>query len=66
MTSLLNFIKIYHLVQKLSGGQIHRQKCDLISIFFPFRKESRLKTVFATYRHLMAFLKKLDTRNWEA
>jgi hypothetical protein len=45
MTSLLNFIKIYHLVEKLIGGdrQAHRQDGDLISLHFSFKKESRLK-----------------------
>jgi hypothetical protein len=49
MTSLLNFIKIYHLVQTLLGGkhrhtdgQTDRQTGDLISLTFIF-KESRLK-----------------------
>jgi hypothetical protein len=44
MTSLLNFIKIYQLVQKLLGGdtQTDRQDGDLISLTFLF-KESRLK-----------------------
>jgi hypothetical protein len=47
MTSLLNFIKIYQLVQKLLGGthrQTDIQAGDLISLTFLF-KESRLKTV---------------------
>jgi hypothetical protein len=46
MTSLLNFIKIYQLVQKLLGGthrQTARQTGDLTSLTFLF-KESRLKT----------------------
>jgi hypothetical protein len=45
MTSLLNFIKIYQLVQKLFGGrgwQTDRQTGDLISLTFLF-KGSRLK-----------------------
>jgi hypothetical protein len=46
MTSLLNFIKIYQLVQKLLGEHIDRQTDgqtgDLISLTFLF-KESRLK-----------------------
>jgi hypothetical protein len=42
MTSLLNFIKIYQLVQKLLGGHIDRQSGDLISLTFLFR-ENRLK-----------------------
>jgi hypothetical protein len=44
MTSLLNFIKIYQLVQKLLGGdtQTDRQTGDIISLTFLF-KESRLK-----------------------
>jgi hypothetical protein len=42
MTSLLNFIKIYQLVQKLLGGtQTDRQTGGLISLTFLF-KESRL------------------------
>jgi hypothetical protein len=43
MTSVLNFIKIYQLVQKLLGGDIQtdRQTGDLISLTFHF-KESRL------------------------
>jgi hypothetical protein len=48
MTSLLNFIKIYQLVQKLSRGggthgQTDRQAGDLISLTFLF-EESRLIT----------------------
>jgi hypothetical protein len=46
MTSLLNFIKIYQLVQKLFGGthrQTDRQTGELISLNFLF-EESRLKT----------------------
>jgi hypothetical protein len=39
MTSLLNFISIYQLVQKLMGGQTHRQDGDLISLHFSFRKK---------------------------
>jgi hypothetical protein len=54
MTSLLNFIKIYQLVQKVLGGkhrqtdngqtdgQTDRQDGDLISLTFLF-KDSRLK-----------------------
>jgi hypothetical protein len=45
MTSLLNFIKIYQLVQKLLGGthrQTDGQTGDLISLTFLF-KGSRLK-----------------------
>jgi hypothetical protein len=44
MTSLLNFIKIYQLVQKLLKGdtQTDRQTGDLTSLTFLF-KESRLK-----------------------
>jgi hypothetical protein len=49
MTSLLNFTKIYQLVQKVLGGthrqtgrQTDRQTDDLISLIFLF-KESRLK-----------------------
>jgi hypothetical protein len=42
MTSLLNFIKIYRLVQTLlGGGDTDRQTGDLISLTFLF-KESRL------------------------
>jgi hypothetical protein len=41
ITSLLNFIKIYQLGQKLIRGE-HRQDGDLISLHFFFRKESRL------------------------
>jgi hypothetical protein len=47
MTSLLNFTKIYQLVQKLLGGghrQTDRQTGDLISLTF-LCKESRLKNV---------------------
>jgi hypothetical protein len=44
MTSSLNFIKIYQLVQKLLGGHTDRQTGDLISLTFRF-KESRLKTI---------------------
>jgi hypothetical protein len=45
MTSLLNFIKIYQLVQKLLEGdrQTDRQTGDLISLTFLF-EENRLKT----------------------
>jgi hypothetical protein len=45
MTSLLNFIKIYQLVQKLIG-QTHRQEGDLISLQFSFRNESKLKNLY--------------------
>jgi hypothetical protein len=52
MTSLLNFIKVYQLVQKLLGGDTQtedgrtdRQTGDLINLTFLF-KESRPKTVF--------------------
>jgi hypothetical protein len=41
MTSLLNFIKIYRLVQKLFGGT-DRQTGDLIRLTLLFKK-SRLK-----------------------
>jgi hypothetical protein len=34
MTSLLNFIKIYQLVQKLMGGQTRSKDGDLISLHF--------------------------------
>jgi hypothetical protein len=47
MTSLLNFMKIYQLVQMLLGGytdrRTDRQTGDLISLTFLF-KESRLKS----------------------
>jgi hypothetical protein len=43
MTSLLNFIKIYQLVQKFMGSRHTRQDGDLISLHVSFRKESRLK-----------------------
>jgi hypothetical protein len=44
ITSLLNVIKIYQLVQKLLGGDTHthRQTGDLTSLTFLF-EESRLK-----------------------
>jgi hypothetical protein len=39
MTSVLNFIKIYKLVQKLLGGtQTERQTGDLISLTFHFKE----------------------------
>jgi hypothetical protein len=41
MTSLLNIIKIYELVQTLLGGHTDRQTGDLISLTFLF-EESRL------------------------
>jgi hypothetical protein len=45
MTSLLNFIKIYQLVQKFIGGKTHRHEGDLISLlFYSFKKASRLTT----------------------
>jgi hypothetical protein len=45
MTSILNFIKIYQLIQKLLGvaGDTDRQTGDPIILTFLF-KESRLKT----------------------
>jgi hypothetical protein len=43
MTSLLNFIKNYQLVQKLRGAETHRENGDLISLYFSFRKDSKLK-----------------------
>jgi hypothetical protein len=46
MTSLLNFIKIYQLVQKLMGDRHTRQDGDLISLHFSFKKESRLTILF--------------------
>jgi hypothetical protein len=46
MTSMLNLIKIYQLVQKLlGGGHTDRQDGDLISLTFLF-KESWLKNSF--------------------
>jgi hypothetical protein len=54
MTFLLNFIKIYQLVQKLLGGggeaHIDRQTGDLISLIFLF-KESRL--IIRDYRSIV-------------
>jgi hypothetical protein len=44
MISLLNSIKIYQLVQKLLGGNGHRQDFDPTILNFSFRKESRVKT----------------------
>jgi hypothetical protein len=47
MTSLLNFIKLCQLVQKLIGGEEtdrHTQDGELIGLYFSFRKESRLKS----------------------
>jgi hypothetical protein len=56
MTSLLNFIKIYQLVQKLLGGthrQTDRQTGDLVSLTFLF-KESRLKKpLFITHSYAL-------------
>jgi hypothetical protein len=55
MTSLLNFIKIYQLVQKLLGGthrRVDRETGDLISPTFLF-KESRLKMENAIYEQEM-------------
>jgi hypothetical protein len=52
MTSPLNFIKIYQLVQKLLGGthrRTDRQTGDLINLTFLF-KESRLKGKVLTSR----------------
>jgi hypothetical protein len=45
MTSLLNFIKICQLVKKLIGGYIDAQRQDgyLISLYFSFKSESKLK-----------------------
>jgi hypothetical protein len=45
MTSLLNFIKIYQLVQKLLGGdtQTDRQDGDLISLTSFLRKVAKRK-----------------------
>jgi hypothetical protein len=49
MTSLLNFIKIYQIIHKLTVGKTHthtythRRDGDLISLYFSFGKESRLK-----------------------
>jgi hypothetical protein len=39
MTSILNFIKIYQLVQELMGAQTHRQDGDLISLFLALRRK---------------------------
>jgi hypothetical protein len=44
MTSLLSFIKIYYLMQKLIRGQTRRQGGDLISLHFFIRKKSRPKS----------------------
>jgi hypothetical protein len=67
MTSLLNFIKIYQLVQKLLRGthrQTDRQDGDLISLTFVF-KESRLNIKilkFTMFRKLSAsFCKNIPT-----
>jgi hypothetical protein len=58
MTFLLNFIKIYQLVQKLSGGK-HRQTGDLISLTLLFKESEvkksdakSLRTGIMTTRHL--------------
>jgi hypothetical protein len=45
MIALLNFIRIYELIQKLIRGQTHRQESDLISVHLSFRKESELRNV---------------------
>jgi hypothetical protein len=51
---LLNFIKIYELVQKFMGErhtdrQTHRQDGDLISLRFSFSKESRVKRDYVIF-----------------
>jgi hypothetical protein len=58
MTSLLNFIKIYQLVQKLLGGT-HRQTADLISLTFPF-KESRLQKLVVGIKVLSISVQLID------
>jgi hypothetical protein len=45
MTSLLNFIKIHQLVQKLIVGGRHRQDDDLISLLFSLGRKVRYKSV---------------------
>jgi hypothetical protein len=47
MKPLLNFIKIYQLVQNLKRGT-DIQEYDIISLHFSFRKESILITVYHT------------------
>jgi ribosomal protein S3AE len=39
MTSLLNVIKIYQLVQKLIGGQIHRRMVISLAYIFPLGRK---------------------------
>jgi hypothetical protein len=39
LTSLLNFIKINQLVEKLIGRQIHRQEGDLINLLLPLGRK---------------------------
>jgi hypothetical protein len=51
MTSLLNFINIYILIQKLLGGgdthtQADRQTGDLISLTFLFKESSLIKGAY--------------------
>jgi hypothetical protein len=60
MTSLLNFIKIYQLVQKLLRGdtQTDRQDGDLISLTFLF-KESRLIMVLFLVNSLQVDIRAL-------
>jgi hypothetical protein len=50
-SSLLNFIKMYYLVQKLIRGQIQtqRQKSNLRSLPSSFRKESELKLMLKEF-----------------
>jgi hypothetical protein len=54
MTSPLNFIKAYQLVQKMIGGggadtKANIQDGDLISLYFSFRKESRLNITLTLF-----------------
>jgi hypothetical protein len=59
MISLLNFIKIYQLVQTLLGGthrQTDRQTGDLMSLTFLF-KESKLKMAFSSKTYVKHALK---------
>jgi hypothetical protein len=53
MTSLLNFIKICQLVQKLIGGT-DRQDDDVISLHFSFRRESRAKKLHKVITEMSA------------
>jgi len=49
MRSILNFISMYQLIQKLIGGERqktqHRQDGDIIIVLCSFRNESRLKHI---------------------